>query len=839
MRLQLEVCRHRLPAIKILWQADADTIVSDLLSNVDLSIPLQSEEWGLEDYVLETATGFEALHYQKVGDVLREDDYLRVRPLSTNDLRARRLTARTQINLAGRHLTDGVAYGQPALRTPVRARLAIAPRKSAEWVSACDSSFEDPELVSEDEEQSDQDFDGTQGQEVDHSIQPQRKSTRLTRAAPEEQSSAMVLLEDEDDSEDESEDQDFDDSSDSGSSSSGASSSPLDEQAPARGRKRVHWAGDENQDNLTESDRKGKAQPSTSGPPPSKRVKVDTESSSGNFTEDHQQWQGQNAMKPAPKQRQSDSVAPGQGKYATRQRNSRRAATKKLRSLKSQGLLPPDAGHEALMQYEEKQSTNPPKEQSTTAVSSSESRDMSEEDSDESSDSDESESEGSEDPSDDGSEPSVTASNKPVANGHTPERQINGNAPREAAECQARREALLAQLGKGGGIDVTELKTPPRATSSNGVARSPSTQPVEDAGQDTPDSTGRHKKLDVRASTRLLLGSLGQRAPRNATERAVLVDKMSASSQKKPPATDAPKNGSMDPVTSIIAEKAKKDMKLKVLMKKVAAETATKDEREKFDQIVSQCREEYEASLKKEDKKDATDPDYWKQHIELTAVECCDEVVNLSTPPFPFYQRWDPSQRRQKKRKRRSQYEEELNDSYFGNGDDGGDGLIYDDEELLQGQEWDGIQDEEQGEEGAEIEDDLPPMPEDPSTLPEVKESDLNVGDVIVFKNLEVSAATGWTPAVSALRTAKVLNEKFEVGQPIFLQLAKRDLPERTYDAKGNRIYEKFEMQSGDEDVEDEGMLELGFGELVEPKLLSRAPTGSSFNCPSSDTLRI
>ncbi|KAF2219084.1 hypothetical protein BDZ85DRAFT_60916 [Elsinoe ampelina] len=804
MRLQLEVCRHRLPVIKILWQADEDTIVSDLLSNVDLSVPLQSEEWGLEDYVLETAAGFEALHYQKVGDILREDDYLRVRPLSTNDLRARRLTARTQINLAGRHLTDGVAYGQPALRTPVRARLAIAPRKSAEWVSACDSSFEDPELVSDDGGESDQDFDDMQGQEEDDSIQPQRKSRRLTREASEEQSSAMVVLKDEDDSEDEIEDQDFDDSSDSDSSSSEASSSPVPDQAPARGRKRVHWDGDDDQHDTAETELDGRAQPSTSGPPPTKRVKVD-------FT-----------VKPAPKQRQSDSVPPGQGKYATRSRNYRRTATKKLRLLKSQGVLPPDAGHEALLQYEEKQSTNPPTEQSNRGASSSESGDISEEDSDESSDSDESKSEESEASSDDGSEPSVTASNRPVANGHITERHVNGSASGEAAEFQARREALLAQLGQGGGVDITELNTPPRAANSNGVAKSPFTQPVEDAGQDTPDTTTRNKKLDVRASTRLLLGSLGQRAPRNATERAALMDKMSATSQKKPSATDAPKTSSMDPVTSIIAEKAKKDMKLKVLMKKVAAETATKDEREKFDQIVSQCREEYEASHKKEDKKDATDPDYWKQHIELTAVECCDEDVKLSTPPFPFYQRWDPSQRRQKKRKRRSHYEEEQNDSYFGNGDDGGDGLIYDDEELLQGQEWDGIQDEGQGEEGAEREDDLPPIPEDISTLPEIKETDLKVGDVIVFKNLEVSAATGWTPAVSALRTAKVFNEKFEVGHPIFLQLAKRDLPERTYDAEGNRIYEKFEMQSGEDDAEDEGLLELRFEELVEPRLLSR-----------------
>lgn len=77
MRLQLEVCRHRLPSVKILWHADDESIISGLLADLDPVIPLQSEEWGLEDYVLETAAGFETLHYQKIADVLREDDYLR------------------------------------------------------------------------------------------------------------------------------------------------------------------------------------------------------------------------------------------------------------------------------------------------------------------------------------------------------------------------------------------------------------------------------------------------------------------------------------------------------------------------------------------------------------------------------------------------------------------------------------------------------------------------------------------------------------------------------------------------------------------------------------------
>jgi hypothetical protein len=35
------------------------------------------------------------------------------------------------------------------------------------------------------------------------------------------------------------------------------------------------------------------------------------------------------------------------------------------------------------------------------------------------------------------------------------------------------------------------------------------------------------------------------------------------------------------------------------------------------------------------------DPEAWRRRIDLRAVECCAAGVELATPPFPFYQRWD------------------------------------------------------------------------------------------------------------------------------------------------------------------------------------------------------
>jgi hypothetical protein len=38
---------------------------------------------------------------------------------------------------------------------------------------------------------------------------------------------------------------------------------------------------------------------------------------------------------------------------------------------------------------------------------------------------------------------------------------------------------------------------------------------------------------------------------------------------------------------------------------------------------------------------DHSDPEAWRQRIDLRAVECCGVGVQLATPPFPFDQRWD------------------------------------------------------------------------------------------------------------------------------------------------------------------------------------------------------
>lgn len=80
IRLRLIIRRHGLPEAKLVWPCAAsdDLTVSSLLSQVNEVFPLESDQWGLEDYAMELADqsggSFECLHFQQVGKLLKQDD---------------------------------------------------------------------------------------------------------------------------------------------------------------------------------------------------------------------------------------------------------------------------------------------------------------------------------------------------------------------------------------------------------------------------------------------------------------------------------------------------------------------------------------------------------------------------------------------------------------------------------------------------------------------------------------------------------------------------------------------------------------------------------------------
>ena len=82
MRLHLCIQRHGLPPVRILWtvgstdlphESGASLTISKFLEQVNDIIPLEADNWGLEDYAVEVG-GFECLHFSELNQILKEDD---------------------------------------------------------------------------------------------------------------------------------------------------------------------------------------------------------------------------------------------------------------------------------------------------------------------------------------------------------------------------------------------------------------------------------------------------------------------------------------------------------------------------------------------------------------------------------------------------------------------------------------------------------------------------------------------------------------------------------------------------------------------------------------------
>lgn len=87
MRLRLTVQRHGLPPIRLLWIVPSSTAplgagltFSQFLEQVNDTVQLEAEQWGLEDYAVEVG-GFECLHYSEIHHLLKDDDEVWYVPL--------------------------------------------------------------------------------------------------------------------------------------------------------------------------------------------------------------------------------------------------------------------------------------------------------------------------------------------------------------------------------------------------------------------------------------------------------------------------------------------------------------------------------------------------------------------------------------------------------------------------------------------------------------------------------------------------------------------------------------------------------------------------------------
>ncbi|RMY69189.1 hypothetical protein D0863_06628 [Hortaea werneckii] len=854
MRLRLRILRNELPPVTTLWpisDTQQKNTITQLLEQVNDVFPLESESWGLEHYVV-TVASFEALHYHEIGAVCRDEDEVVIRPLSYAEVRARTLLGRDQITPDGRHLYDGLPYGRPLLRGVVRPEVKIparkrrrleieeAPRANEEVDTNAGALVKVGDLDEEDEDSEDDgDFEAEMEEE-------------------EESEGSLDEAESEGSSEDGSESEE---SSDSDTSSSPDDTSDDDDTSSSES-----WDG-------IQSGPHSPGQQAASKTALGARMALPVSQQASQSTSDTQHHP--NSSKASSEKDTSAEISsskgpgkfvgiPQQGKTKTQDRNARRRDSKKLAFLKREGKVPSDANLATLREWEftnEVQEGEVVQDQSQPGLASAdqvvgapaavandpstETLDNSPEagDPQEGEDKDEEQEEAEEGDKD---EEQVEAEEGDEDEG--PETQSN----LAAKQLEVNRQQLLAQIAAGG-IEVdskakrglkrraADIENHGNSEDSTTASLAP-TEPISGDGTPEnieaqsnmagaakkkalgvtdmiPSSVARRSKLDVAGSKRLLLGSLGVRVPKTQQEKDALQKKLKDRNNQRmapPPDPEAP-----------------------ALAPKIASKTTPTEDQQGHES---------------ED-----DNESWREKIDLNAVECCEEGINLSTPPFPFYQRWDPQQRRKKskarngrayaagqgaqpgkgrkKRSRDNTAGEELMETYDKyNQNGGGDALDYEDE-------WGADEDDEYWEEGAlldgdyddedeydadqqlrdeaamgEVDDGFPPLPEDVTTLPLLAETDAKNTDFVVYKELVCSAATGWQPNMLT-RTVQLLR-KDDDGWDV--KMATRDLRPKEYDEEGNRVYGKFEMQGLSDDEGEEDTKTMAWAEMSEPRLLHR-----------------
>ena len=804
MRLRLRIERNALPSTQAIWPVkDGKSTIAQLLQHVNEVFPLEGETWGLEDYSV-TVGGYECLHYHELSAVCRDEDEVVIKPLEYVEVRARTLTGRSQIAADGRHLVDGVPFGKPCLKVPVRPEVRIPPRKRIKL--SADGQDEESQLVitqygdeAEDEleEQDDDDF------VVDMSGGP---------ASSDESSESES-----DDSED----------SDSSDTDSDCSSSDLDSTSDSESDEES-WSGLPASNQTTTKSKTAANIPNGTvlNDPPLSTTSIKRKR--GSDEED------QEIKLPAQGRDTNDTgknlVPPREGKPETTERNHRRRDSRKLKQLKEIKVLPPDADMDALREWRgesRKRKLEPESDADEVTKSGTDGKAVSA--------SAKKQGVKRHKPEAHVTSPSAQASTKTCeqADG-TPSipRQVTKKAGKQSKPqtktpaqlddiIQAKRQKLLSAIASGG-IDVTGpastrrrrlFSSSPEAEEDKLEApellssKQPSDAPGNKNHSQQTDRDGdgaetameasaptRRAQLDLGSSRRLLFGSLGVRVPTTQEERDHVQKKLAERPKRNANAPD--QNGIT--VNGV-----------------VASETSTGAE---ASNEVDEAEEDTEA---------------WREKLHVTAVECCDEGVKLCAPPFPFRQYWDPQYSNKRKKRNSQKYSESqkkrrgrVNTEYIETYDkyginENGDALNYDDVDAEEEYWEDGaLLGDDHGAE-TEQDDGFPATPADVEELAPFTAEEAKKGDFVAFNELAVDESTGWQPK-TVTRVAKIVEAPTNATQDqTTIQLAARDLKAKIFDEEGNRVYGKFEMPDHEAE-DDEGRREVSWQELGVVNLVSR-----------------
>ncbi|KAF2139842.1 uncharacterized protein K452DRAFT_360086 [Aplosporella prunicola CBS 121167] len=798
MRLRLTIQRSKLPSADLLWLvpeagAHRTLTVSKLLEDVNDVFPLETDHRGLDDYVVEIA-GFECLHFQKVTEILKDEDQVCIRPLTSTELRARHLSGRSQINANGQHLLDGIPFGRSNLRKLDRPALHSPPDVDNDDLFAAllgnNRSHKHLRNSSGQENDSGADSDYAPGPPLRkrQRIEACDRSDKSVRFEDEEPAAAdsralVALPSDDDESEEEYVPGDDE-------SSSSESDSDSDEEVDV-GKKQVEESSDESSDDssatsfVTDSERrhiKNKPTPSSthvnissdssdtsSDSDASSESSSSEESSSDESSSDESTSESEPEELPTKRQVPAKRIVPpGQGKKQTQDRNHRRRDQTRMKQFKAKGILPLNA---TLADFRNWQLRN------QTA---------------------------------DGDEPED-------------ESMVDAEYDPIQALLEEKRRKLLEALASGGlentarpddiiPVNRTEVETSPtiepdKRTDDPVAKEAPSTETA--AAHEEP--AAKRNKLDMGSTRRLLFGALGVRNPKTKADEDKLRNRLSANMNTR--------QRKKAPVQQEVEEQPEPEDP--DLWKK------------KINLIAFECK---------------------YPEVELTAPSF--PFQQRWDPQFQYYQSNTKNKKRKRKSKPKQEeyYEEYDNGAYDGDAsyyDEEWAGLDYDDtmqgddanndastndastnayaadDAALQSQ----IMQELQGDgAAAEPDDDLPLPPADLTTLPTASQADARPGAVLVFQRLEVSPETSWTPTLTEARTARV--EEVD-GSDVKFVLAKRHWKpkkEVRFDARGRRLLDKFEMDVDGEDEEEgeEGVVWVDWGELVEVRVLRAAEGGDA-----------
>ena len=426
---------------------------------------------------------------------------------------------------------------------------------------------------------------------------------------------------------------------------------------------------------------------------------------------------------------------PFQGTNRTHQNNSRTKRKQRLKALKQQGLLPQEANFEALARYEaalDRDDDESIWEDQQAAVGS---------------------------------------------------QQVEGTAAKDVAMtdegAEVQRDHLVSDVNKenvnpenGEDVPVHE----PSADAAAAVLEIPETSQLD--SQSTAEPAPKRSRLDLASSRRLIFGSLGVRAPKNAEQEQKLREKLSQIARPPKQAREEPA-ASVPPTPQIMTLGGESD-------------------------------------------------NSWKTNLVIMAVECEEPGGVLPPPPFPFEQGWSKPHKSKRKQRDQGQYYQ------------GGDGWYADRNEEVPIPDVPTLNYDDDASQTnivdpvAKPKDKVEDLPseKDIEKFTSLEAVELLPGATIAYQELHVDASTNYQPAVSPYRIGEV-SEVDEDGlvhvrlaETLLRSRTSRDIDEET----GEKIYGKFEIADEDADEDDDGLRDISFSSMINPKLVRP----SSIQVPAS-----